>query len=181
MQSGSFTRRDLMFSLAAASSGLGMNAAAAETSADQEISSTAPAIHQEVVFQARRERVYVALTESRAFDRVVELSDAAQSGMVPSPIKPSQIGRRAGTAFLLFGGHIAGLQLELVRDRRIVQAWRTASWKAGEYSIAHFLLSDEGTGTRLVFDHQGFPATEAQHLAEGWHRNYWQPLAKSLA
>jgi activator of HSP90 ATPase len=129
---------------------------------------------------ASRQRVYRALTDSAAFDRVVQLSEAMTSGMVPASAKPSRISPRVGGAFALFGGYISGLQVELVRDQRIVQVWRAASWPAGDYSIASFLLTDESSGTRLVLDHRGFPVAEAAHLAAGWHANYWEPLAKAL-
>jgi activator of HSP90 ATPase len=190
MFSCSFSRRDLVLALAAAPSALALAAAsvktaadpaAAQPAADQEISHNAVAIHQRLLFQASRERVYRALTDGDAFDRVVRLSEARTSGMVPATAKLSQISRRIGGTFSLFGGYITGLQVELVPDQRIVQVWRAASWDSGDYSIASFRLADEGSGTRLVLDHQGFPAGEAQHLAAGWHGNYWQPLAKSLA
>jgi activator of HSP90 ATPase len=189
MSTGSLTRRDLVLGLAAIPSALGISAAAvkaadtsaaANAAADPEISHTAVAIHQEVLLQASRQRVYRALTDSTAFDRVVQLSDATTSGMVPASAKPTRISPRVGGAFVLFGGYITGLQVELLRDQRIVQVWRAGSWPAGDYSIASLLLTDEGSGTRLVLDHRGFPAGEAAHLAAGWHVNYWQPLAKSL-
>jgi activator of HSP90 ATPase len=85
-----------------------------------------------------------------------------------------------GGAFSLFGGHILGRQIELVPNQRIVQAWRTADWKPGVYSIAKFELAEEGSETRIVFDHTGFPAGQAAHLAEGWVGNYWAPLTKYL-
>jgi uncharacterized protein YndB with AHSA1/START domain len=180
MRSENITRRDLVFALAAIPSELGV-AAAAVPAADQEISHTAFAIHQEIVLHASRKRVYHALTDSKAFDRVVQLSDAVKAGMVPAAGPPSQISRRVGGSFSLFGGYITGLQVELVRDQRIVQVWRAGSWDTGDYSIAKFVLTDDGSGTRLVFDQQGFPGSEAQSLLEGWHGNYWQPLAKALA
>ncbi|HEX2790564.1 MAG TPA: SRPBCC domain-containing protein [Steroidobacteraceae bacterium] len=179
------TRRNLVFSLAAMPAALGASPqavrAADNAHTEQEIIHTAAAIHQEVIFQASRKRIYRALTDSAAFDRVVRLSEAVASGMVPRTAGPNQISRSVGGAFSLFGGYITGLQLELVREQRIVQAWRAGSWRAGEYSIARFVLTDDGPGTRLVLDHQGFPAEAAQHLAEGWHGNYWQPLAQALA
>ena len=52
---------------------------------------------------------------------------------------------------------------------------------AGVYSIVRFELRKEGTGTRLVFDHTGFPVGQAEHLAAGWKGNYWEPLEKFLA
>jgi activator of HSP90 ATPase len=185
MGSNSMSRRHLVLGLAALPPGLCFAAAAAPAadppSADQEISHNAVAIHQEIAFQASRSRIYHALTDAQTFDRVVQLSEAVKAGMVPAQAAPSRIGRRAGAGFALFGGYVTGLQVELVRDRRIVQVWRAGSWDPGEYSIASYVLRGEGSGCRLVFDHRGFPAGEAQQLVEGWHGNYWQPLAKALA
>jgi hypothetical protein len=61
-----------------------------------------------------------------------------------------------------------------------VQAWRVKSWEPGVYSIARFELRAEGAGTRLVLDHVGFPEGQAEHLGQGWHANYWEPLRKHL-
>jgi uncharacterized protein YndB with AHSA1/START domain len=194
MLTNRYMRRELVIALASMPAALGIRApaagaaepdaagaAAARAASDPEISRSAPAIHQEVLLPASRPLVYRALTEAKAFDRVVRLSEAVTSGMVPAAGKPSRISHRVGGVFSLFGGYVTGLQVELVRDQRIVQVWRAGSWPAGEFSMARFELTDEGTGTRLVFDHRGFPAAEAVHLAQGWHRNYWEPLAKSLA
>jgi hypothetical protein len=62
-----------------------------------------------------------------------------------------------------------------------VQAWRVVDWNPGVYSIAKFELTEQGPGTRIVFDHTGFPEGLAQHLASGWTSNYWEPLAKYLS
>ena len=93
----------------------------------------------------------------------------------------SQISREAGGSFELFGGHITGRHIELVPDERIVQAWRAASWAPGDFSIARFVLEQQGTSTKLIFDHTGFPSGQGEHLATGWNVNYWAPLAKYLA
>ena len=55
------------------------------------------------------------------------------------------------------------------------------TWDAGVYSIARFELKEQGAATRLVFDHTGFPLGKAEHLAEGWEANYWEPMRKYLA
>lgn len=147
--------------------------------ADGEISRMAESIHQEPVFQASRKRVYDLLLTAREFDMVVGRSDAAKS--MGGRIKPATISPVPGGAFSLFGGYITGRQIELTPNERIVQAWRSASWPAGAYSIATFALIEQGDGTRIVFDHAGFPVGQAEHLAEGWHANYWQPMTKVLA
>lgn len=149
-------------------------------SGNDEISRTAEAIHQEVVFKASRSRIYEALTDTTQFDKVSRLSAAMQSGMA-SGSKATEISREPGGAFTLFGGHIVGRHIELVPNERIVQAWRVVDWDPGVYSIAKFELTAQGSGTKLVFDHSAFPPGRGQHLADGWRMNYWEPLEKYLA
>jgi uncharacterized protein YndB with AHSA1/START domain len=154
---------------------------AAGFAGSEEITHTSEAIHQEVVFKASRKRVYEALTDARQFNKVVELSAAMKSGMVPAGSPPAEVSRDVGGAFSIFGGYILGRQIELVPNERIVQAWREVVWNPGVYSIAKFELMEQGSGTKLVFDHTGFPEGSGQHLAEGWKVNYWEPLEKFLA
>jgi len=148
---------------------------------DEGILRAAEAIHQEPVFKASRKRVYEALTDANQFAKVVELSAAMKSGGMKAGAAPVAISREAGGAFSAFGGYITGRQVELVANERIVQVWRVGSWDPGSYSIARFVLVDSGSETKIKFDHTGFPTGQAEHLAEGWRTNYWEPLAKFLA
>jgi len=143
------------------------------------ISHVAESIHQERLFPASRNRIYDALTDVRQFAKIVQLSGAMQS--MPAGTKAAEISRDVGGAFSIFGGHIVGLQLELVPNQRIVQAWRVVDWKPGDYSIARFDLREQGRQTKVVFDHRGFPQGAAEHLASGWEEHYWEPLRKFLA
>jgi uncharacterized protein YndB with AHSA1/START domain len=174
------SRRDFSITVASAVPLLTIAGPRALRPAADEITHTSDAIHQEVLFKAPRKRVYEALTDAAQFEKVVQLSNAVKTGMVP-PGKPAEISRDPGGAFALFGGYISGRQIELVPNERIVQAWRTGSWPAGAFSIAQFALTDQDSNTKLIFDHRGFPDGTAQHLAEGWHVNYWEPLAKFLS
>jgi len=152
----------------------------ATAAGDEEISDLAEAIHQEIIFKASRKRVYEALTQAKEFDKVVRLSAAMQGGMPPGA-RPTEISTEVGGTFAIFAGHIIGRHLEFVPNERIVQAWRVVDWKAGDFSIAKFVLVEQGTGTKLVLEHKGFPKGLAEHLAEGWRINYWEPLAKMLS
>src|SRR5579862_5172929 len=183
------SRRALALGLAALPTGFAAAALAAEPSGSMEnskpdaadgLTRTAEAIHQEISIKAERSAVYQALTDSKQFDAITRLSDAISLVTAPDA-KPTSIGRAAGEAFTLFGGHITGWNLELVQDERLVQAWRVGNWKAGDYSIARFVLLADGAQTRLVFDHRGFPDGAGGHLASGWHTHYWDPLVKFLA
>jgi activator of HSP90 ATPase len=86
-----------------------------------------------------------------------------------------------GSAFSAFGGYVTGRHVELVPDKRVVQAWRTKTWPEGVYSIVRFELRSDGAGTKLLFDHDGFPEEQAEHLAKGWSANYWENIAKRVS
>jgi uncharacterized protein YndB with AHSA1/START domain len=174
------TRRQVLIGAAGALGCFTIGFRDAQAGAPEDASSSCEVIHQEVVFKASRKRVYEALTDAKQFGKVVTLSAAVQSGMVP-PGKPVEVSVEAGGAFSAFGGYITGRQIELIPNERIVQAWRAGSWEPGQYSIARFELVEQGLGTKLAFDHTSFPQGQAQHLAEGWRTNYWEPLEKYLA
>jgi activator of HSP90 ATPase len=86
-----------------------------------------------------------------------------------------------GAAFSAFGGHITGRHVELVADRRVVQAWRAKTWPEGVYSIVRFDLSHDGSGTKLVFEQDGHPDDMTEHLSKGWHSNYWEKISKHVS
>jgi activator of HSP90 ATPase len=173
------TRREMIVGSMLSIGGLTMGALGARGDATPEISHTAEAIHQELVFKASRQRVYEVLTNTKEFSRMVQLSSAVQSGMAPKGTATS-VSNEEGGAFIGFGGFILGRQVQLVPNQRIVQAWRVSYWEPGTYSIARFVFVDQDAGTKLVFDHTGFPVGQAGHLVEGWKSNYWEPMGKIL-
>jgi uncharacterized protein YndB with AHSA1/START domain len=176
------TRRQAIVGVAMAFSGLALGSTESWAGAQEEISHTAESIHQEPVFKASRKRVYEALTDTKQFDKVVELSGVMKSGMLPPGAnKPTEVSREVGGAFTLFGGYITGRHIELVPSERIVQAWRAGGWDPGIYSIAKFELVEQGSGTQIVFDHTGFPKGAGELLASGWKAHYWEPLEKLLS
>ncbi|HEY2071070.1 MAG TPA: SRPBCC domain-containing protein [Rhizomicrobium sp.] len=144
-----------------------------------EITAASASIHEETSFAAPPARVYAVLTTAALFEKLVDASAAKKSGALSTA--PVAIDARPGGAFSLFGGYISGFDLELVPDTRLVQAWRTAIWAPGAYSIVSFKLAASPAGTALSLDQKGFPDDQASHLAAGWHINYFEPLAKVLA
>ena len=128
---------------------------------------TRTSLHQQIELSAAPERIFNVLLDSKQF--------AAFTGM-PATIDPNP-----GGAFNTFGGMIEGRNVEIVPNRRIVQAWRPASWEPGVYSIIHFELKASTGGTTLMLDHTGFPEGDFDHLDAGWYIRYWNPLKKYLA
>jgi activator of HSP90 ATPase len=124
-------------------------------------------LHQEVDIKAHSRRIYDVLLDSGQF--------AAFSG------EPAQIHPEEGGTFSMFGGKILGRNVELVPGQRIVQAWRPASWDPGVYSIVKFELKEQGSHTKVILDHAGFPEGSFRSLDSGWHMRYWEPLKRFLA
>lgn len=124
-------------------------------------------LHQEVDLPASPHRVYAALLDSKQF--------AAFSGAAAT-IDPA-----AGGAFSMFDGQVTGRNVELIADQRIVQAWRPGSFPPGVYSIARFEFAPQGSGTKVILDHTGFPEGRFAGLDSGWHEHYWEPLKKYFA
>jgi activator of HSP90 ATPase len=143
------------------------------------LSSNAQALHQEMRFNASCARLYAALTSTEQFNAVTLLTDGKQLLAAPGA-KPTFISPEPGGSFTLFGGYITGRNLEMQPGRLLAQAWRTAAWAPGEYSVVRFALTQNGDGCALVFDHRGFPSGEGTHLARGWYLHYWDPLRKLL-
>jgi activator of HSP90 ATPase len=185
MQSTHISRRSLALALAALPVGLAIADKSAvprvkSSAAADSLSHTAEAIQQEVTVDANPERVYQALTATKDFDRITRLSDGAVL-LNATGATPTSISTDVGGPFTLFGGYVTGRHLEMLPNERLVQAWRAASWKPGDFSIAAFYLTAEGGKTRLKFEHRGFPNGEGVVLAHGWYSHYWEPLAKFLA
>lgn len=123
-------------------------------------------IHQEVDYGAAPGRIYAVLLDSSQFNACTGLA--------------AVISRDEGGAFSMFGGIIVGRNVELVPDKRVVQAWRPSYWKPGVYSLVKFELVPKGAGTTVVLDHTGFPKGLYGSLSSGWGERYWDPLRKFL-
>ena len=161
----SVTRRDaILGSLVCLGAGIAAFPALAARSKAGTASLTA--LRQEADFSVPPHRVYEALLDEKQFTSFAGA--------------PAKISRAEGGALSLFGGAILARNVELVADRRIVQAWRDADWAPGIYSIVKFELTPRGAGTHLVMDQTGFPAGQFSDLDPGWREHYWEPMKKFL-
>jgi activator of HSP90 ATPase len=124
----------------------------------------ANSIHQEVSFKAKVGDVYSAYMDSRKHAAFTKNGAA-------------KLAKKIGGAFSAHGGQISGINLELVENKLIVQAWRAKNWPKVIYSIVSFKFSKAGSGTKLMFDHTGIPDGMSDHLAEGWKKMYWDRMA----
>lgn len=176
---GVFGRRQLITGVSAGIAGSLCFGGKAMGDASAEILHSEEAIHQETDYKSSPARIYEAILDARQFDKLTAMSPEMKAGKSLGT-ETTKISREVGGTFTIFGGHILGRNLELVPHQRIVQAWRVVDWDAGHYSIARFELTAQGAGTKIVFDHTGFPKGQAEHLANGWKSHYWQPLQEYL-
>jgi activator of HSP90 ATPase len=125
------------------------------------------AIHLEATFRVPAERIYELLTDGARFSTLVN--------------RRGRGGAAEGAWFSLFGDQLEGRQIELIRPERVVQAWRLSEWEQGVYSIVRFTLTQEGAGTRVVVDQDGYPANFHDALASNWRPMYFEPMAKHFS
>jgi activator of HSP90 ATPase len=111
-------------------------------------------IQQKVIFKAAIHDVYEALMDSRKHARF--------SGA------PARMSRKTGGTFSAYDGYVTGVNIELVPDTWIVQAWRSSDWSEDCYSLVVYSLKMVKGGTRLEFTQIGVPAKEYKGVNAGW-------------
>jgi len=91
-------------------------------------------------------------------------------------------GREVGEEGTAYDGQIVFVHRELAVDRRIVQDWRLVweHWPADEWSRVVFELAPDQDGTSVTLTHAGVPERYADHMADGWEKNYWAPMTVYL-
>jgi len=125
-------------------------------------------IRQSVTLKASPHEIYEVLMDSKKHSKVTE--------------SKAHISKKIGGKFSVWGGSINGTNLELVPDKKIVQAWRSDedTWPKGHYSKATFLLGKAKSGTRLKFVQTDVPIEAYESTKLGWRDYYWEPLKTFL-
>lgn len=90
------------------------------------------------------------------------------------------IDRKVGGAISAYGGKVVGINLDVVPNERIVQAWRPGNFPPGVFTIITYALAADGKGTKLTFTQHAVPDDAAAHLDGGWEERYWKPLKAFL-
>jgi len=123
-------------------------------------------IKQTVIFNASPHDVYEALMDSK--------KHAAFSGGKAS------MSRAVDGKISAYDGYIAGKNIELVPDRKIVQDWRAVDWPENYFSRVMFEFTPVSEGTRLEFTHSDVPEGTEEEFTQGWIDNYWEPMKEYL-
>jgi activator of HSP90 ATPase len=77
--------------------------------------------------------------------------------------------------FSVFDGYCHGYNMELVKGKKIVQAWHFAEdgWPDDHFSICTFEFEKNGEKTRLRFLQTNIPEHKVESLKDGWKEFYW--------
>ncbi len=121
-------------------------------------------IHQTVIFKVPPHEVYEALMDPK--------QHAAFSGGA------ARISREVGGEIAAYDDYIAGKNIELVPDKKIVQDWRAVDWPEGYFSRVTFEFTPIPEGTRLDFTHEDLPEGTEEEFTQGWIDNYWEPMKR---
>jgi len=79
-------------------------------------------------------------------------------------------------------GYIAGRNLHLVPNVRIVQAWRTTQFTdEHEDSVITLSFEETGAGTLLTLVHSNVPDGQTSYERGGWQTHYFEPMKAYFA
>jgi activator of HSP90 ATPase len=95
---------------------------------------------------------------------------------------PATISTKVGGKYTAHGGYINGENLQLVKDKIIVQTWRAQGWDEKD-SDSIFMLNFEQKGKDVVAHvvHTNLPDKHSTHIDKGWHDHYWNPWKASIS
>ncbi|MES1214461.1 MAG: SRPBCC domain-containing protein [Bacteroidota bacterium] len=95
---------------------------------------------------------------------------------------PAVMSNKKGGKYSAHNGYISGENICLVKDKLIVQTWRTLEWdKSDPDSTFTIILEPKGKNTELIAIHSNLPDKYADSIDKGWHLHYWEPWKKYLA
>ena len=85
---------------------------------------------------------------------------------------------KVGTEFQLWDGDIHGKNIEVVKEKKLVQEWFEGDWP--NPSIVKFTLHTENNITILELEHTSVPDEDFDDIEKGWDEYYLGPIKKLL-
>ncbi|MFP4019751.1 MAG: SRPBCC domain-containing protein [Bacteroidales bacterium] len=89
---------------------------------------------------------------------------------------PAQMDENEGTEFSLWDGDIEGKNLEIKKNKKIVQEWYFGDQE--EQSIVTMELYKSGSGTRVKLTHTNIPDIAFENMKTGWNEYYFGNLQR---
>jgi activator of HSP90 ATPase len=125
------------------------------------------AIEQSVRFSATPEELFEMYLDSK--------KHSASTGGA------AVMSRKVGGKFTAWHGQLNGKNLLIVKNRMIVQEWRSSQWKASDLpSILTLTFSKAPGGGQVDLTHVNVPEHDHAGVTKGWKKYYWEPWKKYL-
>jgi len=94
----------------------------------------------------------------------------------------ASISPKEGGRYSAHDNYIKGKNLQLIKNKLIVQTWRSADWDKNEVDSTFIIcLEQKGNDTVLYATHANVPDNEFDSIKKGWHEFYWKPWKKYLS
>ena len=95
---------------------------------------------------------------------------------------PAKITPKEGAKFSAYGGYHGGKNLQLVKNKLIVQSWSGEDW-AKDDNDSTLILTFEQKGKDAILNmvHANVPDKQAPGIRTGWVDYYWTPWKAYLA
>ncbi len=94
----------------------------------------------------------------------------------------AKISTKEGGKYSAHDGYITGKNLQLIKNKLIVQTWRAQSWENTDVDSTFIIyLEPKNNDTVLYATHANIPDKHAESIEKGWHDHYWKPWKKYLA
>ena len=94
----------------------------------------------------------------------------------------AKIQNKEGTKFSAWDSYITGKNLQLVKNKLIVQSWRESDWSKSDIDST-FILSfgQKGKDGIINMVHVNVPDKRAGGIKKGWNTYYWDLWKKYFA
>ena len=91
---------------------------------------------------------------------------------------PAKMNEKVGTKFSLWGGDIYGKNIEVVKEKKLVQEWFGGKWEKPSI-LTLILIGKEGV-TELDLIQTDVPNEEVKDISQGWKDYYIGPMIEML-
>jgi activator of HSP90 ATPase len=90
----------------------------------------------------------------------------------------AEISTEIGGKFEVYDGYIKGTNIELIKNRKIVQYWRGDEdcWPEDHFSKLTINLEKVNEGTKINLVQESVPEECYDDFNKGWYEFYWNPL-----
>src|SRR3989338_2505698 len=84
---------------------------------------------------------------------------------------------KVGSKFTAWDGYIWGKNLTVVKNKKIVQSWRTSEFGDDDPdSVLTITLAKVAGGTKLTLQHKNTPKSQEASYRQGWEDHYFEPM-----